>query len=342
MNSVMRKRPTIHDVARLADVSIKTVSRVINAEPNVQRDTRNRVLVAVEKLGYSPNVAARGLSGQRSYAIGLVYQDPQEFSYIKQVLGGALAACEQAGYSLLLRPITEPENSLLDTIRDFVRQSSLEGIVLPVPLADSRDVQMLLEDLSVPIAQISPRELNPNFIQVFADDEDASHSITSLVLEQGHTRVGFIKGIDSHGATGLRLAGFERACREYGVTIDKELVVSGYFDFESGRMAAHHLFDQADPPSAIIASNDDMAAGVLFEARERNISVPEDVSVVGFDDTPLAQRIWPPLTTVRQPIHQMVKTAVDRLIKAATGVSVDDEPARFSCDVVIRKSTQVR
>ena len=125
MNSVMRKRPTIHDVARLADVSIKTVSRVINAEPNVQRDTRNRVLVAVEKLGYSPNVAARGLSGQRSYAIGLVYQDPQEFSYIKQVLGGALAACEQAGYSLLLRPITEPENSLLDTIRDFVRQSSV-------------------------------------------------------------------------------------------------------------------------------------------------------------------------------------------------------------------------
>ena len=205
MNSVMRKRPTIHDVARLADVSIKTVSRVINAEPNVQQDTRNRVLVAVEKLGYSPNVAARGLSGQRSYAIGLVYQDPQEFSYIKQVLGGALAACEQAGYSLLLRPITEPENRFLETIRDFVRQSSLEGIVLPVPLADSRDVQMLLEDLSVPIAQISPRELNPNFIQVFADDEDASHSITSLVLEQGHTRVGFIKGIDSHGATGLRL-----------------------------------------------------------------------------------------------------------------------------------------
>ena len=161
------------------------------------------------------------------------------------------------------------------------------------------------------------------------------------MLEQGHTRVGLLKEL-IHGATGLRLAGFERACREYGVTVDRELVVSGYFDFESGRMAARHLFDQADPPSAIIASNDDMAAGVLFEARERNISVPEDVSVVGFDDTPLAQRIWPPLTTVRQPIHQMVKTAVDRLIKAATGVSVDDEPARFSCDVVIRQSTQVR
>ena len=120
--------------------------------------------------------------------------------------------------------------------------------MLPVPLADSRDVQMLLEDLNVPIAQISPRELNPNFIQVFADDESASYSITSLVLEQGHTRVGFIKGIDSHGATGLRLAGFQRACREHGVTIDGELIVSGHFDFESGRLAARHLFDQAEPP----------------------------------------------------------------------------------------------
>ncbi len=188
----------------------------------------------------------------------------------------------------------------------------------------------------------SRQELNPNFIQVFADDESASYSITSLVLEQGHTRVGFIKGIDSHGATGLRLAGFQRACREHGVSIDEELVVSGYFDFESGRLAARHLFGLAEPPSAIIASNDDMAAGVLFEARKRNIDVPDNVSVVGFDDTHLAQRIWPPLTTVRQPIHQMVKAAVDRLIKTVNGVSVDDGPTRFSCDVVVRQSTQGR
>ena len=340
MNVAMKKRPTIFDVAKLAEVSIKTVSRVINQEPNVQQSTRNRVLVAVDKLGYKPNAAARGLSGQRSYAIGLVYQDPQEFSYIKQVLSGALAACEAEGYSLLLRPITFPEDRLLETIRDFVRQSSLEGVVLPVPLADLSDVQALLQDLGVPIAQISPRQINSDLIQVFADDEEASYTVTTYLLEQGHKRVGFIKGIDSHGSTWLRLKGFRRALEEHQLELPPELVVPGEFDFESGRLAAGKLLDLVEPPTAIIASNDDMAAGVLFEAKERHVSVPENLSVVGFDDTPLAQRIWPPLTTVRQPIAEMVETAVSRLIKNISGGTFESRSSQFSCELVIRASTQ--
>ena len=131
-----KKKATIVDVASLAGVSIKTVSRVVNNEPNVQAKTREKVQQAVDKLQYQPNTAARTLSGNKSFVIGLVYENPHEFSYMKEVLAGALKACEAEGYSLLLRPITFPEDRLLETIRDFVRQSSLEGVVLPVPLAE--------------------------------------------------------------------------------------------------------------------------------------------------------------------------------------------------------------
>lgn len=333
------KKPTIFDVASLAGVSIKTVSRVVNDEPNVQDKTRKKVLKAIEQLSYRPNTAARGLSAKRSFMIGLVYENPQEFSYVKDVLNGALEACEAEGYTLLLRPMTLPDKALADNIGQFVSQTNIDGIVLPAPIGDVPEVRALVQSLNKPCAFISPKQPEEDAIIVNSNDEAASFRVTQYVAGQGHTRIGFIKGHPDHAASENRLAGYKRALRECGIKYDRALVRQGYFDFESGQEATRKLLKLKAPPTAIIASNDDMAAGAMFVAHEMGMLIPHDISVVGFDDTPIARHIWPPLTTVRQPITLMSQTATGLLIQRLRGHKVESPEQPFDCEIVVRAST---
>jgi len=330
---------TIFDVAELAGVSIKTVSRVANNEPNVHQKTRDKVSKAIETLQYRPNSAARGLSGKRSYVIGLVYENPHEFSYMKDVLNGALKACETQGFTLLLLPLSLPSDTVVEDIRRFAIQTRLEGMVLPAPIGDFTEVVSLLGELQLPYAQIGPKKPQPDAITIFCDDEDASCRLTEYVISQGHQRIGFIKGHPDHGATQHRYRGYRRALKNHGMTYDRTLVKQGYFDFESGKAAGLKLMELDKPPSVIIASNDDMAAGVIFEAHEKGLVVPTDLSVVGFDDTPLASHIWPPLTTVRQPITEMADSATSLLISRLRGETVASPTEEFCCELIIRSST---
>ncbi|MDE0349729.1 MAG: LacI family DNA-binding transcriptional regulator [Gammaproteobacteria bacterium] len=330
---------TIFDVAARAGVSIKTVSRVVNKESNVRAQTRERVLDAVRALHYRPNAAARALSGNRSRVVGLVYENAQEFSYTQHVLNGALGACEARDYALLLCPTGLPNPDIVDRVRDFAAEGRVEGVVLPAPLGDLAEVRALLSELSIPFAAITPKEPSPEEINISCRDRDATFGLTEYLIGQGHRAIGFITGHPDHAASGERYAGYRDALRDHGVPFAEDLVRQGYFDFESGKRAAGALLELTPAPSAIIASNDDMAAGVLFEARERGTSVPGDLSIVGFDDTRIASRVWPPLTTARQPIARMAETATRLLIDR-----LDGEPARspeqsFECELVIREST---
>ena len=332
--------PTIFDVAQSAGVSIKTVSRVVNHEPNVRATTRERVLAAIDELNYRPNTAARGLSSQRSYVIGLVYESADEFGYLKHVLDGALASCEAEGYSLLLRPLTLPRDDVLEQLRRFVQQARVEGVILPAPIGDLAGVSELLNELGVPLAALTPKSPKADAVNIFCDDALAMRSLTRVLIDQGHQHIGFVKGHPDHRACDERYRGFRTALDEAGLPLRPELVRQGYFNFDSGRTAAAELLALTQRPTAIVASSDDMAVGVVFEARERGLFIPEDLSVVGFDDTPVGAHCWPPLTTVRQPIAAMAERATMHLIQRLRGEreAVADEP--FRCEVILRRSTR--
>lgn len=329
-----RRGATIREVADRAGVSIKTVSRVVNNEPNVRPETRERVRDAVAALDYEPLPAARGLAGRRTFSIGLVYENPLEFSYIQRLLEGAYAACAGAGHTLLLRPC--PDDLTPAAVRQFVRQTRVDGVLLTAPIADRADVTSLLVDAGIAFVQISPRETNPDWTSVSPDDFDASRDLTAHVLRLGHRRIGFIKGDPRHGASHKRLAGHRVCLRDFGMQPDPALVVDGRFDFDSGHRGLAALWQLAEPPTAIIACNDDTAAGVVVAAHERGILVPEMLAVAGFDDSPTAAHTWPALTTVRQPIAAIGHRAAELLVANIAGESAVQES--FDCELVPRAS----
>ena len=332
-------KATIFDVAERAGVSIKTVSRVVNREPNVRDKTREKVEAAIAELDYRPNAAARGLSSHRSYIVGLIYENPDEFSYMKGVLNGAIDACEKAGYTLILRPVAVAQNKQLAAqVKQFIEEASIGGVVLPAPLGDLSVVLDVLRDADIPFATIAPIEDQMDAISVQSDDEEATASLTQYLIDKGHKDIGFIKGHPDHAATAKRLAGYKHALKANGIRFSPKNVRQGYFDFKSGRSAAAKLLDSDSTPTAIIASNDDMAAGVIFEARERGLEIPGELAIVGFDDTHVASHMWPRLTTVRQPIEQMANVATRLLIDKLAGKDAASPARPFGCEVIIRDS----
>ncbi|MFK7731482.1 MAG: LacI family DNA-binding transcriptional regulator [Pseudomonadales bacterium] len=333
-----KAKTNIYDVAERAGVSIKTVSRVVNNEPNVRVKTREKVQEAITALGYMPSAAARELTGKGSRVIGLLYENSEDFSYTNKILTAALNACEEEGYTLVLRPFTLPYPKLVESVRQLKENARVEGIIVLPPLADHKALRKQLKDMALPVALIAPKSAPKDAICVRCTDEQASYDLACYVIDRGHQRIGFIKGHPDHSASAERFAGYRRALDERDISLDEQLVVQGYFNYESGKAAAKELLELPSPPTAIIASNDDMAAGTLYEARELGLSVPGQLSITGFDDTALASHLWPPLTTVKQPITEMTTAATRGLIQKIQGN--EPEPSQpFSCEMVVRDST---
>ena len=336
------KRATITDVAKKAGVSIKTVSRVVNKEPNVTDKTRERVSKAISTLDYQPNLSARSLAGNRSFSVGLLYENPHEFSYMKDVLNGVFETCTAGGYSLLLRPCRFPVKLLMQDIEQFLQQTQVDGVILAAPIGDVKEVTERLQNHGLPFAQIAPKRENSDWTWVQSNDLEASATLTEYIISLRHKRIGFVKGHVSHGATGLRYKGYKRSLKQHGIAFDKSLVRPGSFDFESGKRAALALLAVEEPPTAIIASNDDSAAGVIHIAHEIGMDIPKQLSVAGFDDTPLASRLWPPLTTVKQPIFEMASLVTKLLIDDIRGDTSADHHKNFEFELVVRGSTMKR
>ena len=332
---------TIDDVAARAGVSIKTVSRVINREANVRPDTARRVHEAIRELRYRPNLAARNLASPQAYLVNVLYDNPSD-SYMVGVLNGVLAACEIAHYGMLLThcDITSPR--LLDHVHETVTQHRASGLVLTPPLCDHAPLIAALDTDGIDYVSIDPRDQRDDRPFVAIDDRRASRQLTDHLLGRGHRRIGFIRGHPLHGAAARRFEGFRDAHREHGVPVDERLVVGGLFSFESGIEGGRQLLHLRERPTAIFASNDDMAAGVLHVAQEMGIDVPGKLSVAGFDDTPVARYVYPSLTTIRQPIRAMAQGAVDcliRRIRSRSGMTVEGPVSqRFDYELVIRHS----
>ncbi len=305
-------RSRIEDVATAAGVSMKTVSRVLNNEPNVREVTRARVMQMVEQLQYKPNLSARSLAGQRSYVVALVYNNPSR-NYLMEIQSGMLEACRASHYNLLLAPVGSGKQRAAD-IKGLFEYFGPDGVVLIPPLTDDDVVLAYLNEHQVPYACIAPR--NPESrIGVMMDETAAVMALMEGLIALGHRRIGHIKGPPSHGACEWRYKGYRDALRQAGIAYDPDLITQGEFSHESGINGANRLLDLPSPPTAIFAANDDMAAGVIRAACERGLVVPRDLSVCGFDDTPIARQIYPALTTVRQPTSEMGRLATLELLE---------------------------
>lgn len=342
-NIVAERKPTIIDVAQAAGASIKTVSRVMNNERYVSAETRERVMKAMADLKFQPNRSAQSLKGDRSYLIAHIYGDPGG-PYTGEIQMGLLNRCREQGYHLLIEEIDYNAEDVHERVSKLVNQLSLDGVVLTAPVTDNDDVLAVLRAADVDYVRVTPAVENAESSSVRIDERAAAADITLHLLAFGHRRIGFIKGRPNHAGTDLRYGGYCDALREYGLEPDPEIVEQGGFTYRSALAPARRLLSLDNPPTAIFASNDEMAAGVLSVAHDRGLSLPTDLSVVGFDDIQLSEMVWPPLTTVRQPIQEMADAAAEMLIEALTHRRQPDGPKPVTHrvlphHVVIRRST---
>jgi len=327
-------RATINDVSKAAGVSIKTVSRVLNKEKYVSAATRAKVEAAMAALNFSPSLAARALAGRRSFQIALIYDNHSPF-YIHQIQDGIWARCRAEGVRMLAQPADVASPDLAREIGGLIDETHVDGIILSSPVTDAPAALAELERRGIPFVRISPGTNHALTSSVFMDDVGAADDMTTHLINLGHRRIGFIVGHPNHMASDQRLFGYRRALDRAGIAFEPELVRPGQFDFASGATAAEALLGLAARPTAIFASNDDMAAGVLAVAHRQGLAIPDDLSVAGFDDTELASAVWPPLTTIRQPTRDLAFTAASLLFERPDGV----EHRRLGHELVRRQST---
>jgi LacI family transcriptional regulator len=302
---------TIYDVARVAGVSAMTVSRVINASPSVSPLTRDKVMAAIESLKYQVNVAARA-ARVGTLRVGLLYSNPSA-AFLSSLLVGAMDQCSQSGAQLLLERC-EGARSQRAAI-DKLLANGADGILIPPPLCDSKSTIKQLDEIGVPTVAVATGRPMPGVPAVRIDDYEGALTMTRYLLSLGHTDIGFITGDPKHTPAQQRYQAFADAMEEAGHDVAPERVAQGMFTYRSGLEAARQLLGQATRPSAIFASNDDMAAAVIAVAHGMRLQVPQDLAVCGFDDTPVATTVWPELTTIHQPISDMARAAVDLLIE---------------------------
>ena len=332
--------PTINDVAEDAGVSIKTVSRVINDVKTVKPQIRERVLRSIKKLDYHPNPSARGLGGNRSYLLGLLY-DVSCGYYTTSVLAGAIETSDAARYQIVMQMCDYGAPSLAEDVTLKVRQSRADGVILTPPLSDLSIVTKALESLHVPFVRIAPGKHTDTYRTVCTNDRDICASMTEQLASLGHQRISFIIGNPDHSAVMDRYRGYLDGLQACGLKPNKSLVVQGYNSHASGVQSARKLLNlpPAKRPTAIFASNDEMAAGVLSVAHSMGLGVPEDLSVAGFDDAPLASQVWPPLTTVTQPIREMAAKAAELLLRQVRGEPPDPARHVLASSLTFRQST---
>jgi LacI family transcriptional regulator len=304
---------TIHEVAKHAGVSPMTVSRVMNGNANVRAETRDIVMRAVRELNYTPNPAARSLAAAQGTRIAMIYSNPSS-AYLSELLVGALAGASRAAAQLVLDTW---DNVSASAERAAARKlaQSVAGVILPPPLCESKAIMSELAAADIPVIAIASARFQNEISCVRIDDFRAAQEMTAHLIGFGHTRIGFIKGNPNQTASGRRFDGYQAALQEAGLTVDPTLVQQGYFTYRSGLEATEKLLTRKRPPTAIFASNDDMAAAAISVAHRRGLDVPRDLSVVGFDDTPTATVVWPELTTIRQPIAAMAESSVDLLLR---------------------------
>jgi len=329
---------TIYDVAREANVSMATVSRVVNGNPNVKPTTRKKVLEAIDRLGYRPNAVARGLASKKTTTVGVIIPDISSIFY-SELARGIEDIATMYKYNIILSNSdqnTDKELHLLNTMLG----KQVDGIVF----MGGNITDVLVEEFKrspVPIVLAASVEEQAQTPSVNINYEQAIYDSVQLLVEKGHKRIAFVSGPMSEPINSMRkLAGYKRALEEAGIAFDDALVAEGDYSYDSGIESLAHLLEQSDKPTAVIAATDEMALGVIHGAQDRGVSIPDDLEVIGFDNTRLSLMVRPQLTTVVQPTYDIGAVAMRLLTKLMNKEQVDDQIVELPHRIEERQSTK--
>lgn len=335
-------RPTINDVARTAGVSKKTVSRVINDSPQVTESTREKVLTVIEELNFTPDPQARALASSRSFMLGVVYDNPNAL-YIDYVQRGVLDVSRAAGYELVVHPGNYNSDTMVDDVMAFVHRLKPDGLILLSPISQRDDLVEELKRAGCHYIRLASANIDDPAHLVMSHDQSGAKKIVRHLIDLGHKDIAFISGPSHYISSIERKAGYLSALQEKNITPPKDFIVEGAYDYESGINCAEKLFSGKKIPTAIFAGNDEMACGVIKEIMQRGLKVPEDISVAGFDDSIIASRVFPNLTTVHRSAALMGKLAAEKIISSLKeGMdAARDVQAIIEPELIIRESTGI-
>ncbi|WP_442683015.1 LacI family DNA-binding transcriptional regulator [Stenotrophomonas sp. JC08] len=305
---------TINDIARLSGVSKKTVSRIINNSPLVRKDTREKVEALMREVGYAPDPLARGLAFRRSFLIGMVYDNPTA-QYLVDMQYGALDALRGSSFELVVHPCDTRSPGYIEGVKRFVQQQKLHGVILVPRASEDQALADMLEEIGCRFTRIASLPLDDTSQMVITHDRDGAAEAADYLLSLGHQDIALITGPSAYRSAHERTDGFIEALRNRGIELPPARVIEAGYTFESGVAAAEKLLLGKQRPTAIFTGNDEMAAGVYKVAMREGINIPRELSVVGYDDSPLASRLWPPLTSVRRNTRDTGRTAAAMLIQ---------------------------
>lgn len=319
-----QKNTTLQTVAQEAGVSLKSVSRVLNGEPCVSEKMRTKVQDTIAELGFKPNMAARQLRGQRSYSLSVIYEPPAS-EFLTGILEGLLPVCRETSYKLILEPLGATESR--DHVLYMIQSRAADGFILLPPL--SEDISLIKSIMEAKCAVIlvesslKIEDINPSISKVGIDDFAAGYELGNHFIQCGHRRIGYIGLREQHITANRRGEGLQAAMSNAGINIDNFLAEDGLSTFKSGFQAADKLLSLENPPTAIFAGNDYMAAGAIACATKRDLKIPEDISIAGFDGAGLSEMFAPPFTTIKQPLKDYGHWAAKRLLRA---IALPEEP----------------
>ena len=308
------KPATINDIARLSGVSKKTVSRIINNSPLVRKDTREKVETLMREVGYTPDPLARGLAFRRSFLIGMVYDNPTA-QYVVDMQNGALDALRGSSFELVVHPCDTRSPGYIEGVKRFVQQQKLHGVILVPRASEDQALADMLEEIGCRFTRIASLPLDDTSQMVITHDRDGAAEAADYLLSLGHRDIALITGPSAYRSAHERTAGFIEALHNRGIELPPGRIIEAGYTFESGVAAAEKLLLGKQRPTAIFTGNDEMAAGVYKVAMRAGISIPRELSIVGYDDSPLASRLWPSLTSVRRNTRDTGRTAAAMLLQ---------------------------
>jgi LacI family transcriptional regulator len=334
-----KSQPTINDVAAQAGVSKKTVSRVINGSPLLTDKTRDKVQKVIDTLGFVPNPQARALALRRNFLIVLLHDNPNAQTVLN-FQNGVLEAIKESDLALVVRPVERNSPMILDDVRSFFEKQRPLGALLLPPISENDDLAKLCSEMGVRYVRVGSAVLDKDSNCIASNDQDVVAEACETLVSRGHKHIGYVRGPSGFRSADERERGFTRALTSAGLPHDSAYTVEGNYRFDSGLEAGHKLLSLSPRPTAIFAGNDEMAAGVMHAARERGIEIPDELSIIGFDDSPTARHIWPPLSTVRWPIKEMGKIAAQKLVPdfLKDDIHVDTLPATLESVFIDRMS----
>lgn len=337
-------KPTIDDVASLAGVARTTVSRVLNHQPNVRAQVRDKVMRAVAMLGYRVNLQARHLAGRKGMRLCLIHAsdfDSEPNSYFSSALElGATRASARLGAQLLTHVINQNDTGAASEILARISDDQCDGVILTPPFSDDTSLLRALAALGVRIVCLAAGHAADSLaMTVGIDDRQAGFDIGRHLLKQGHRRFGYVKGLEGHVSAESRFDGFLAALAEAGLCCDDVIQARGNFTFRSGLESAQRIIEDPRKVTALVCANDDMAAGALLAAHKAGLAIPRELAITGFDDTPVSEIVWPPLTTIHQPLRTMGERAVELILRGEDGEAAVAVRETVAHHLVVRDSS---